>query len=127
MPVEINEIVSPLVFWRKEFRTDSGGDGEFRGGLGQVIELENRQGNDFAISATYERVVHPARGRRGGGNGATGHLRLDDDSEVAAKGNSVIPGDRRLTISFPGGGGLGDAKERDPDAIERDRRLGYTS
>ena len=28
MPVEINEVVSPLVFWRKEFRPDSGGDGE---------------------------------------------------------------------------------------------------
>lgn len=125
MPVEINELVSPMVFWRKEFRADSGGAGHFRGGLGQVIELENRQGRDFSISATYERVVHPARGRHGGEPGATGSLTLDDGSVVKPKGNSVIPGDRRLTISFPGGGGLGDPADREPEAIERDERLGY--
>ena len=54
MPVEINEVVSPLVFWRKEFRPDSGGDGEFRGGLGQVVELGHRSDGEFLFSATYE-------------------------------------------------------------------------
>ncbi len=127
MPVEINELVSPLVFWRKEFRPDSGGAGAHRGGLGQVIELENRQGRDFTISATYERVVHPARGRHGGEPGATGRLSLDDGTEVKAKGNSVIPGDRRLTVEFPGGGGLGDPATRNPESVERDRRLGFTT
>ena len=127
MPVEINELVSPLVFWRKEFRPDSGGAGTHRGGLGQVIELENRQGRDFTISATYERVVHPARGRHGGEPGATGRLSLDDGTIVKAKGNSVIPGDRRLTVEFPGGGGLGDPGERDPERVERDLRLGFTT
>ncbi len=127
MPVEITELVSPLVFWRKEFRPDSGGAGTHRGGLGQVIELENRQGRDFTISATYERVVHPARGRHGGEPGATGRLSLDDGTIVKAKGNSVIPGDRRLTVEFPGGGGLGDPGERDPERVERDLRLGFTT
>ena len=127
MPVEINELVSPLVFWRKEFRSDSGGEGTFRGGLGQVIELQNRQGRDFSISATYERVVYPARGRHGGGPGATGRLELDDGTEVPAKGVSVIPGDARLTINFPGGGGYGPLEGRDPALVERDRILGFTS
>ena len=127
MPVEINELISPLVFWRKEFRPDSGGEGEFRGGLGQVIELENRQGRDFAISATYERVIHPARGRHGGGPGATGKLTLDDGTEVRPKGRSVIPAGRRLTVAFPGGGGLGDPAERDPAALEKDRLNGFVS
>jgi N-methylhydantoinase B len=31
-PVEINEAVAPLIFWRKEYRTDSGGAGKQRGG-----------------------------------------------------------------------------------------------
>ncbi len=127
MPVEINELVSPLVFWRKEFRPDSGGAGRYRGGLGQVIELANRQGRDFTISATYERVIHPARGRDGGGPGAIGGLSLDDGTEVKAKGASVIPGHRRLTVSFPGGGGLGPAAERAPEAAARDRQLGFTT
>ena len=39
VPIEINEAVSPIVVWRKEYRQDSGGAGEFRGGLGQVMEV----------------------------------------------------------------------------------------
>ena len=127
MPVEVNEIGSPLVFWRKEFRRDSGGQGKYRGGLGQVIELENRQRRDFSISATYERTVYPARGRYGGGSGALGRLSLDDGTEVRSKGRSVISGDRRLIVEFPGGGGFGDPAERNPDAVARDLQLEFTS
>ena len=127
MPVEVNEIGTPLVFWRKEFRTDSGGQGMYRGGLGQIIELENRQGRDFSISATYERTVFAARGRHGGGPGALGRLSLDDGTDVRAKGRSVIPGDRRLIVEFPGGGGFGDPAERNPEAVTRDLQLEFTS
>ena len=127
MPVEVNEIGSPLVFWRKEFRTDSGGAGRYRGGLGQVIELENRQGRDFSISATYERTVFAARGRHGGGPGALGRLSLDDGTEVRSKGRSVIPGDRRLIVEFPGGGGFGNPADRSPEAASRDRQLEFVS
>ncbi len=125
MPVEVNEIGSPLVFWRKEFRADSGGAGRYRGGLGQVIELENRQGDPFTISATYERVEHPARGRHGGGPGATGWVRLDDGTAVNSKGRSTIPAGRRLIVEFPGGAGWGDPALRDPAAITHDRQAGY--
>ena len=127
MPVEVNEIGSPLVFWRKEFRTDSGGAGRYRGGLGQVIELENRQGRDFSISATYERTVFAARGRHGGGPGALGRLSLDDGTEVRSKGRSVIPGGRRLIVEFPGGGGFGNPADRSPEAAARDLRLEFVS
>ncbi len=127
MPVEVNEIGSPLVFWRKEFRRDSGGQGKYRGGLGQVIELENHQGRDFSISATYERTVYPARGRHGGGPGALGRLSLDDGTEVRSKGRSVISGDRRLIVEFPGGGGYGDPAERSPEAEARDLQLEFIS
>jgi len=127
MPVEINEVVSPLVFWRKEFRPDSGGDGEFRGGLGQVVELAHRGDGEFVFSATYERVKHPARGRHGGENGMTGRLTLDDGSPVAAKGNTTVSSGRHLIVEFPGGGGLGDPTQRDSQARERDRRLGYVT
>ena len=127
MPVEINEVVSPLVFWRKEYRPDSGGDGEFRGGLGQTVELAHRGDGEFVFSATYERVKHPARGRRGGKHGMTGRLTLDDGSPVAAKGNTTVPAGRRLIVEFPGGGGLGDPARRSSQARERDRLLGFVS
>src|SRR5699024_10383111 len=38
MPIEATEQTGPIVVWRKELRPDSGGEGEYRGGLGQIIE-----------------------------------------------------------------------------------------
>mgnify|MGYP003352386534 CR=1 FL=1 len=38
-PVEITETLAPVVIWSKEYRQDSGGAGEYRGGLGQVMEI----------------------------------------------------------------------------------------
>ena len=60
-PVEINEAIAPIVVWRKEYRRDSGGPGRFRGGLGQVMEVESLEGAPFAISSMFDRVEHPAR------------------------------------------------------------------
>tara|TARA_B110000438_G_scaffold28410_1_gene27431 strand:+ start:30154 stop:31776 length:1623 start_codon:yes stop_codon:yes gene_type:complete len=127
MPVEINEVISPLIFWKKEFREDSGGAGKYRGGLGQTIILSNSQDKDFVFSATYERVIYPARGRQGGESGKTGRLSLDDGTAVMAKGDTVIPAGRKLVIEFPGGGGLGPFSERDPKAKARDQKLGYAN
>ena len=128
MPVEINEAISPIVFWRKEFRPDSGGDGKYRGGHGQVVEIGNREGMPFSISATYERTVHPARGRAGGGAGALGELRLKQRNEaVKPLGRSTIPGDDRLVMQFPGGGGFGDPTERDGDKATAERLDGLVT
>jgi N-methylhydantoinase B len=128
MPVEINEAISPIVFWRKEFRPDSGGDGKYRGGHGQILERGNREGLPFSISATYERTVHPARGRDGGGPGALGRLTLKQGGdEVKPLGRSTIPGDDRLVMHFPGGGGFGDPAERDTDQMSAERRDGLVS
>ena len=127
MPVEINEVVSPLVFWQKEFRPDSGGEGEFRGGLGQIVELGHRKEGQFVFSATFERVKYPARGRHGGGKGMKGRLTLDDGTFVPAKGNTAVPAGRRLRIEFPGGGGLGDPLNRQAEARAKDKRLGYVT
>ena len=49
-PIEITETVAPLIFWRKEYIPDSGGPGEYRGGLGQVMEIAHSQGAAFAVS-----------------------------------------------------------------------------
>ncbi len=128
MPVEINEAISPLVFWRKEFRADSGGVGRFRGGLGQVVELGNREGNPFVIAATYQRVGHPARGRAGGGDGAAGRLTLlPEGTAVAPLGRSEVPAGSRLRIEFPGGGGHGDPAERDPLLRAADEEAGLVT
>ncbi|MEC7258296.1 MAG: hydantoinase B/oxoprolinase family protein, partial [Pseudomonadota bacterium] len=69
MPVEATEQVGPVIIWRKELRPDSGGTGTYRGGLGQYMEVGATTGHEFDISAMFDRVNHPARGRNGGGDG----------------------------------------------------------
>lgn len=128
MPVEINEAISPIVFWRKEFRADSGGDGRYRGGLGQVMEIGNREGMPFNISATYERTKNPARGRAGGEAGALGRLYLKESAEpLKPLGRNRIPAGERLVLEFPGGGGFGDPTERPAEERDADRKAGLSS
>ncbi|MCP4227392.1 MAG: hydantoinase B/oxoprolinase family protein, partial [Actinomycetia bacterium] len=125
MPVEINEAISPIVFWRKEFRAGSGGEGRYRGGLGQTVEIGNREGRPFNISATYERTANPARGRAGGRPGALGGLTLTGSGErVKPLGRSKIPAGEHLLMEFPGGGGFGSPEERDPAAVDADNQAG---
>ncbi|MEL6649007.1 MAG: hydantoinase B/oxoprolinase family protein, partial [Pseudomonadota bacterium] len=76
MSVEATEHVGPIVVWTKELREGSGGAGTYRGGLGQIIEIEPREGYDLWFNAMFDRVDNPARGREGGHDGAAGAVAL---------------------------------------------------
>ena len=127
VPVEVTESISPVVFWRKEYRTDSGGAGRYRGGLGQVIELGILEDAPFAFSALFDRIDHPPRGRDGGGDGAAGQLTLGSGAVMAGKGTQTVPGGDHVVIAMPGGGGLGDPKAREATAVAEDCRAGLVS
>ena len=127
VPVEATEAITPLVIWRKELRQDSGGAGQYRGGLGQVMEVSSREDAAFGLFAGFERVKFPARGRNGGGSGQCGSVSLKSGVELKPKGLQVVPPGERLVIEMPGGGGMGLPSARDPDAVRRDVRLGYLS
>lgn len=128
MPVEINEAITPIVFWRKELRPDSGGAGAQRGGHGQIIELGSTDGQPFVLSATFDRTVHPARGRVGGVAGATGRLYLKGCGKpVKAVGRTEIGAGERVVIEFPGGGGYGDPHDRDPSRVAAEVQSGLLS
>lgn len=126
-PVEIAEQITPLLFWKKEYRPDSGGAGRTRGGHGQIIEIESRVGEPFELLAAYDRIKHPARGRDGGRDGATGSVALKSGKKLPGKGFLMVPAGDRLVVNTPGGGGLGDPASRDPAAIARDIEAGLVS
>jgi N-methylhydantoinase B len=119
-PVEIAEQITPLIFWRKELRPDSGGAGTTRGGLGQIIEIESGIGQPFDLLAQFDRIQHPPRGRDGGGDGAAGSARLASGAAVRGKGLTEIRAGERLVLETPGGGGLGNPAERAREAVARD-------
>ena len=127
VPVEASEAITPVIFWRKEFRADSGGAGRQRGGLGQVIEIGGSDGIPFDVLAMFERVDNPARGRDGGGNGAMGIVALASGSKLQAKGQQTIPPHERLHLELPGGAGFGDPFERPAEHVAEDVRNGLVS
>ena len=125
--VEITESTTPLMIRRREFRPDSGGPGQRRGGLGQVLELEALPGAPLTIYGTVDRVRHPARGRAGGQAGARGGFLHSGGRAFYGKGACPLEPGERLTVMTPGGGGFGPPDQRLPAAIAEDLKNGLIS
>jgi N-methylhydantoinase B len=120
-PVEIVETTTPLLFWRKEFRADSGGAGTHRGGHGLELEIENRSAGSVEILAAFDRMKYPPRGRDGGQAGKAAYLGLKSTGQrLEGKGLQEIPPGERLLLHTAGGGGIGDARKRDASATAAD-------
>lgn len=126
-PVEILESIAPVVIWRKELRVDSGGAGEFRGGLGQEIEVAHSGDHPMELLAAYDRIRHPPRGAHGGANGAPGYVGLRSGSVLAGKGAQLVPAGDRLVIRTPGGAGWGNPARRTPASVRLDLENGLLS
>ena len=127
VPVEVLEAITPIVIWSKKLRQNSGGAGEFRGGLGQRMVVGNREKAEFAIFGTFDRIKNPARGRDGGKPGATGSLTLTSGKKLKGMGRQVVPIGEELIIEMPGGGGYGNPKNRDREKIAEDIKAGLIS
>lgn len=130
--VEIAEVRFPLHFATHEFRADSAGDGQHRGGLGVDLDLIVETEKPARANTAGEGSVHGAAGMLGGADGAShdyrlvskdGHVRRLKTKEA---GIPVTPGDR-FEIHSGGGGGWGDPVSRDPDARRRDHEQGLVS
>jgi len=125
MSAEATEQTGPIVIWRKELRAHSSGAGQFRGGLGQVMELGPREGYLFRFNAMFDRIANPARGRLGGQAGAPGQVSLSDGTALRGKGTQAVPAGQRLILNLPGGGGMGDPAQRSAQALKHDLENGY--
>ena len=125
--IEAFESLAPLLVWKKEFRTDSGGPGEHRGGLGQEIVVEVVSPQPLRLSLLSDRQKYPADGLLGGQPGALVEIALADGRRPHPKSRGTLePGDR-LILRFAGGGGYGDPRRRDREAVRADVRGGYVS
>jgi N-methylhydantoinase B len=126
-PAEVIETLSPLVIERKALRPDSGGDGRFRGGLGQDIAFRVRTRGTYRCSVLCDRTRIPAQGFFGGGAGRRGEVLVNGRAPENPKAEQMLePGDL-VEIRLPGGGGYGPPAERDPEARARDLREGYVT
>ena len=125
MPVEATEQVGPVIIWRKELRTGSGGAGQYRGGLGQYMDVGAEEGHEFYLQAMFDRLAHPARGRHGGMAGAPTLIAQDDGTAMRGKGKQFVAHGRVVQMGFPGGAGYGQPEKRSREAVRRDLAYGY--
>jgi N-methylhydantoinase B len=125
-PVEITERDSGLQVRYKALREGSGGQGAFRGGLGQEICFVSRHPTPLAIVFLTERIRYAAPGLGGGGPGACGEVLINGEPIDSRRPCTLNPGDE-VILRTPGGGGFGPPANRSAAEREHDRIQGYAS
>jgi N-methylhydantoinase B len=124
-PAEVIETLSPLLIERKSLREGSGGDGRYRGGLGQVITFRVRTNEPYVCSVLCDRTSIPAQGFFDGLAGARGEVLINGRPPANPKAEQTLQPDDVVEVRLPGGGGYGPPAEREPRLRERDRLEGY--
>lgn len=123
-PVEIVESIVPLRVRRKALRAGSGGAGEFRGGLGIEMVIENSSPHPVFVSSRMDRIDHPPEPLAGGAPGAPAGIWRNGSEPFPSKGRAELKAGETLVIHSPGGGGYGPPERRDPARLAADRREG---
>ncbi|WP_066367413.1 hydantoinase B/oxoprolinase family protein [Herbidospora mongoliensis] len=127
-PIEVLEAKTGMFFERLEIRTDSGGAGRFRGGPGLRRDIR------FVTEGEFLSVIKKTRSRPwaldGGCEPEPNQVIVfpgtDREHRVSTRRTAVSPGDR-VTLLTAGGGGHGDPRDRDPQAVRDDVAEGYVS
>jgi N-methylhydantoinase B len=130
MAIEVLETKYPVRLVHYGFRTDSGGPGRYRGGTGvirrYVVDAESAE-----LSLWFERSVTPAWGLLGGSDATPPDVIVNPGTPqerhyLKCSRVRLQRGDVVQTMTG-GGGGYGDPRERDADAVRLDVLDGFVS
>ena len=126
-PAEINEARNGLFVDQMALNLEPGGEGERTGGRGIVMDYRVRADNGF-LTAGYTRSRFPAWPLDGGAQGSPNYVeyrpRDGEPQRFAFVSGLTTRADDVIRVVTGNGGGLGDPKKRDPDAVRRDVRDG---
>ena len=117
---ELNERLFPHILRGRNYLTDSGGPGKFRGGCGSHFVKEARTPTSISQYCVNQRHIHP--GIAGGLPGSPDICFVSKGTEREVRVSPVVTahlletGDQ-LVYDFGGGGGWGDPLERDVEAV----------
>jgi N-methylhydantoinase B len=128
-PIEILESEYPCRVARFDLVPDSGGAGQWRGGLSLRREYELLE--DATVIRRFDKTRFPPEGIAGGQAGGRARfvVRLGsaDEHETRASGRYEMKAGERFLLQSAAGGGFGDPAKREKDAITRDLAEGYVS
>ena len=130
LPTEFTESRFPFLVERLGLAVDSGGAGQFRGGLG--YEKHIRMLRDAHFMSIADRSILACWGVKGGKAGHPFQVTVDlggpDQREVDALADAEpVRAGQVIRIRTTGGGGWGDPLERAVDDVVRDVRWGKVS
>jgi N-methylhydantoinase B len=130
IPLELQETYLPVRIEEFSLREDSGGAGEFRGGLG--FRKRYRMLAPCGLQTNLDRTKFPPWGVQGGQQGEPGRFMLVEGATgrerpiEKEKGLQLKAGDL-VSVETGGGGGYGAPRRRTLERIQRDLDGGYIS
>jgi len=128
-PIEILESEFPCRITRFALVPDSGGPGRWRGGLAMQREYELLEA--ATVVRRFNKTRFPPQGLTGGRPGARARfvVRIGSQQEFETKASAKIEmaAGERFLLQSAGGGGYGDPRRRDADALARDVAEGYVT
>ncbi|MEM6461878.1 MAG: hydantoinase B/oxoprolinase family protein [Pseudomonadota bacterium] len=129
-PAEINEARNGLYVDCLKLNMEPGGDGQYTGGRGIVMDYRIRADNGF-LTAGYTRSKFPAWPVDGGHAGSPNYVEFrpkdGEPQRFAFVSGLATHRDDVIRVVTGNGAGLGDPKKRDPDAVRRDVKNGLIS
>ncbi len=128
VPIEVQEAYYPFRFISYRLRRDSGGAGEFRGGLG--VEKSYLVTGPCRITLKIDRTKCAPWGVAGGKEGMVSDvqiIRRDGTCIRSFKGTYDVDDGDRIVICTGGGGGHGQPWKRDVERVKQDVGFGYVS
>ncbi len=122
-PIEIIESEFPTRITRFELIADSGGAGEFRGGLGIRREYLNLADARFSIRSMKHSI--PPNGCAGGNTGRAGDIWINPERAAARRlptryADYPLRAGDTFRLDTPGGGGYGDPLSREAERVLAD-------
>jgi N-methylhydantoinase B len=126
--VETIESEFPVKMVRHELIPNSAGAGQYRGGLG--VRRDYQMVSDTTFSIRSDRNTHSPQGVQGGGPALPGRCFINPETADQVVVHSKCPGMNLkrgdiLSVQSAGGGGWGDPKKRNRDAVLADIKNGY--
>ncbi|MCP4628290.1 MAG: hydantoinase B/oxoprolinase family protein [bacterium] len=130
-PVEIFESDTPLIVAERSLVCDSGGPGKKRGGLGRKMVIcvpddEYAPEGPTSIAVQAGRYKYAPRGLFGADAGAIAQFLINEQAGDPS-GLTLCRNGDVIQFHSAGGGGYGDPKQRDVEAVEKDVYDGYVS
>ncbi len=128
-PIEIIESEYPCRITEFDMVPDSGGAGEFRGGVAFRRRYEVLQ--DCSVVRRYDRWKYPPPGSRGGEAGGASSFVIragrSDELETPSAGRFELEAGQVFHLVTAGGGGFGNPADRDRESLLRDVAEGYVT